>query len=496
MHEKLFGSGTGQMHGWALKYMAGIFFMTLLLMFSAYAHGAEEITDANITLAVDRQLAHDQNIPANLITTSTANGVVTLTGAVDNLLAKERSEKIAATVKGVRSVINLITVLPFPSRTDEEIKYDIIRKLLADPVTEADEIKVQVKDGVATLSGVVDSYQEGVLAGKVAEGVDGVVELQNDLTFIPKEDRSDTEIQTEIRDRFYWDVWVNDAAFRIEVHKGEVKISGTARSVEEMNRVEYLAWVAGVKSVDTSNVEVDWSKGKSMVRDREPEEPSDSDIRKAVTAAFTYDPRLSSSTFEVLVENGFVTLTGTAATILEKNAAGDDARDTEGVLRVKNMIKVQPPNRISDEDIRKSVEAAYKNSPYVTESQVDVSVVLGRVYLNGTVESFFEKDKAGELAAKQKGVVDVQNNLAVYKGKPGSEDWEILEDIRTELWWSPFVDAKKVKVSVKNGVAYLSGEVDTLNEKAAAEKNAYEGGAKAVINNLTVKDIPYYTTDD
>lgn len=496
MYGRMCSSQSGRVKRLSLKTVPALFFMFLLLLVFAFPTAAKELTDANITLAVDRQLAYDQNIPSHLITVSTMNGVVTLTGIVDNLLAKERSEKIAATVKGVRSVVNLITVLPIPKRSDEKIKDDITEKLLLDPATSAYEIDVQVKDGVVTLSGNVDSYQEGVLSGEVAKGVDGVVALRNNITFTPKENRPDKEIKAEIQERFYWDVWIHAAAFDVEVHTGEVRISGTARSVKEIDRVKYFSWVAGVKSVDTSGVKVDWSKGNTMLRDQEPVVKKDADIREAVKEAFKYDPRLTASEFKVMVENGMVTLTGTAATILEKNAAENDAMETAGVWRVKNMIKVQPASRITDEEIRKSVEKAFENNKYVTASQVDVSVVLGRVYLNGTVESFFEKDKAAELAAKQKGVVDVKNNIAVYQGKPGSKDREILEDIRTELWWSPFVDEKKVKVSVENGVAYLSGEVGTIKERMAAEENAYEGGAKTVINNLTVKDIPYYATDE
>ena len=41
----------------------------------------------------------------------------------------------------------------------------------------------------------------------------------------------------------------------------------------------------------------------------------------------------------------------------------------------------------------------------------------------------------------------------------------------------------------------LTGNVETLSERKAAEDNAYEGGAKNVINNLTVSYRhygPYY----
>jgi len=466
--------------------------LLIVSLFLIIAADAEPISDAKISMAVDTQLQHDVNIPAHLISTSTENGVVTLSGVVDNLLAKERSQKIAETVKGVRSVLNLINVMPYPKRSDEDIKNDIIMRLVNDPTSVAYEIKVEVNNGIVTLSGKVDSYQEGVLAGLIAKGVNGVVALQNNITFVSKEDRPDWEIKAEITDRLKWDVWVNQDAFQVEVKEGKVSLTGTARSIEEMNRASFLAWVGGVKSVDTTGVEVDWDKGNALVREEMPVIQDDHKIKKAIKTAFSYDPRLATNNIDVIVEKGFVTLTGPANSLLEKNAAENDAEDTVGVLRVKNLIKVRPPNKVADKEIVKSVRDAFAVNPYVTEDQVRVTVLQGRVFLSGTVESFFEKNKAGELASRQKGVVAVDNNITVYMGLPYSEDWEILQDIKSELWWSPFVDEKKIEVSVKDGIAYLSGEVDDINERDAAAKNAFEGGAKEVINYLKVKDNPYY----
>jgi osmotically-inducible protein OsmY len=69
-------------------------------------------------------------------------------------------------------------------------------------------------------------------------------------------------------------------------------------------------------------------------------------------------------------------------------------------------------------------------------------------------------------------------------------DETILKDIDSELWWSPFVDADEVNVSVDDGVATLEGTVDTWSERLSAAENAFEGGAIKVINRLEVKFGP------
>jgi hypothetical protein len=55
-----------------------------------------------ITLAVETALVNESGVPAHLIDVNTRDGVVTLSGWVDNLLAKERAGEIAESIKGVR----------------------------------------------------------------------------------------------------------------------------------------------------------------------------------------------------------------------------------------------------------------------------------------------------------------------------------------------------------------------------------------------------------
>ena len=73
------------------------------------------------------------------------------------------------------------------------------------------------------------------------------------------------------------------------------------------------------------------------------------------------------------------------------------------------------------------------------------------------------------------------DNLWVWK-----PDWEIREDVKDQLWWSPFADEDDINVSVNDGVVTLSGTVDSWSEHDDAEKNAFQGGAKDVTNSLVV----------
>lgn len=114
---------------------------------------------------------------------------------------------------------------------------------------------------------------------------------------------------------------------------------------------------------------------------------------------------------------------------------------------------------------------------------------------------------SGDAAIRARGALAVDNNLTVdyeqlayevyfYDWDPTVYDYdyaiasktdaEIAEDIGDELYWSPFVDREEVTVAVNNGVATLTGNVDTWNERNQATEEAYEGGAMSVVNQLDV----------
>jgi osmotically-inducible protein OsmY len=131
----------------------------------------------------------------------------------------------------------------------------------------------------------------------------------------------------------------------------------------------------------------------------------------------------------------------------------------------------------------------------VNRLEINISAAAGRVYLSGDVTTSLEKKEAGRVAENVKGVTKVINNINYPNTWNWKSDKEISENVKDQLFWSPFVDEDQVNVSVLNGVVTLTGNVETLSERLAAEENAYEGGAKKVKNNLTVNYRyygPYY----
>jgi len=513
---------TGKSENSKIKYLA-VLFMTVLCIYFTYSTivyaQQDEIDDSEITLAVSDAVFEDEGVSGFLVDVTTNDGIVTLTGTVNNILAKDRAAKLAKTVKGVRAVINEIDVAPIDIN-NSRLASNIRAALVLDPATEEWEVDVAVDNGEVVLTGEVDSWQEKQLAGMVVKGVRGVTEVDNKIEIEYDTQRSDSEIENEVQKVLRRDAYVDDALIDVAVDDDTVMLSGHVGSAAEKDRAITDSWVPGVKGVKADDLTVEsWAREERFRKDKYIDKSNDK-LEMAVSDAMLYDPRVESFDIGVRAEEGVVTLTGTVDNLKAKRAAANDARNTVGVWSVKNYIKIRPIQALSDSTIEQNVENSLIEDPYVNRFDINVNVNNGLAILNGTVDTYFEKAQADNVASTVRGVVNVDNNLEVEDGddmltydpyvnyhwyvydydwyqkpesfRPIMSDWEIEEEINDELWWSPFVDSDEVNVSVENGVATLTGTVDTWYEREAATENALEGGAVTVDNDLTVVYGPAY----
>ena len=90
---------------------------------------------------------------------------------------------------------------------------------------------------------------------------------------------------------------------------------------------------------------------------------------------------------------------------------------------------------------------------------------------SATYEPYFDYDYGYDAGT------DYELPLHPDDDPPYESDLSIHEDIRDELYWSPYVDSEDITVEVEDGIATLSGEVDSYDEYLDARINAYEGGA-------------------
>jgi hyperosmotically inducible protein len=128
---------------------------------------------------------------------------------------------------------------------------------------------------------------------------------------------------------------------------------------------------------------------------------------------------VSTSKLNVDTVKGVVTLHGTVPSEAQKEKAGQVARGIEGVKEVKNLLQVVPSSQQSaversDDQIKESVERAFKANRRVNDSGVKVaSVNKGVVLLAGKTKSLEAHLESIQVAAAVRGVRRVSTEVRV-----------------------------------------------------------------------------------
>jgi osmotically-inducible protein OsmY len=187
-----------------------------------------------------------------------SDGVVTLTGVVEDKTDRALAEDTVENLPGVVSVDNKIEVKPEVSvHSDAWIALKIRGELLVKANVSASATKVDVKDGAVTLSGNADNMAQKELTEAYAKDIDGVKSVRNDLVVeVPtgeataKEVIDDASITTQVKYALLSHRSTSAIATRVSTDNAVVSISGIAGSEAEKALVTKLAQdTRGVKSV-------------------------------------------------------------------------------------------------------------------------------------------------------------------------------------------------------------------------------------------------------
>jgi osmotically-inducible protein OsmY len=446
------------------------------------------LPDADIAQAIERHFQDEALLRSKQVKVAVTQGIATISGTVDNLLAKERALHVAETIKGVRSVIDQVAVTP-SARTDQQIKSDVVRALHDDVATRPYPIGITVTDGKVNLSGTADSWQQKYIFADVAKEVPGVTALDNAVAVhYAGVVRPDSEILADVKNRIGNDVWLDGDILGVTVTAHTVYVSGSVGSVAQKRRADSDGWVAGVEGVDDRGIMVDWFAERDQ-RDLARDYPlkSDAQIQQAVRDAFQLDPRLKTLVPQVAVHDGSIVLSGIVAGAKARLAAEADARDTVGAWSVRDEVVVPPGGAPTDDDISKAIKRLFADDELLSDGKsIQVSTAHGNVVLTGIVTSNLGRMDAIADVGRVPGVAEVDDHLVVQRSPE-----EIKASIDDRLSWDPMVESDLVSVAVApNGDATLRGTVNDWSEIKAATQDALRGGATRVINVLKLKNHP------
>ncbi|WP_454061454.1 BON domain-containing protein [Candidatus Nitrospira salsa] len=209
-------------------------------------------SDAEIKETLLLAYAYDPRVSVFNPTIDVRHGMVTLTGVVDNLKAKQAAEDVAKYTRGVLWVKNFLKVRPNNPIEDDALKRKVEMALHEDAFINRFLVNVSVRDGVVVLRGSVESHFQKNHAQDVVSGVKGVIAVKDKLlveeTWIWK---PDSVIQREIESELWWSPFVDHDDISVKVKAGVATLSGTVENYFEYKTALENAREGGARRVET-----------------------------------------------------------------------------------------------------------------------------------------------------------------------------------------------------------------------------------------------------
>jgi hyperosmotically inducible protein len=230
----------------------------LLLTASPLALFASSATDRKIEDAAKASYNY-RTVLQDHVKVAAKDGIVTLTGTVEDKDDKALAQDTVENLPGVEGVRNDIIVKPIaPEHSDTWIAFKVRSCLLVKANVSAASTKVAVKDGVVTLTGTADNVAQKELTAVYAAEIDHVKSVQNDIVVKAEpatgptmgDKIDDASITAQVKYSLLSHKGTSALKTKVTTIDGVIVISGEAKSDAEKSLVTKLAeGVRGNKSV-------------------------------------------------------------------------------------------------------------------------------------------------------------------------------------------------------------------------------------------------------
>ena len=220
-------------------------------------------------------------------------------------------------------------------RYDQQIQQAASQKI--HEAKQLQSVRPSVEDGIVTLTGRVDLYQDKLDAAKKVKKLANVNGVRNDIG-VAGETVPDSQLQQKLAKKLAYDrVGYYDNAFNylaIAVKDGVVTVTGdTYNDVARDSALAIIARAPGVKDVVNEARVLPTSIFDDNLRVR----TARVIYRDSVLGRYATDP---VDPIRIVVENGHVTLYGTVQSTMDKNIAGIRAGSVPGAFSVENKLVV------------------------------------------------------------------------------------------------------------------------------------------------------------
>lgn len=214
-------------------------------------------------------------------------------------------------------------------KTDAQLKQDVAAELEWDPLIDAARIGVEVKGGVVTLAGHLDSYPQKLAAERAAQRVAGVkaVAVEIDVRIPGSSQRTDGDIASAASDALRWNALVPGDRVQLKVEDGWITLGGE------------LDWAYQRSAAETAVRDLVGVRGVFNRIELKPK-VSAANVKTKIEAALQRAAHFDADAITVNVEGGKVVLKGRVHSHAERRIVEDATWAAPGVTSVVDQILI------------------------------------------------------------------------------------------------------------------------------------------------------------
>lgn len=209
-------------------------------------------------------------------------------------------------------------------------------------------------------------------------------------------------LQESVETELSWDPRLDATSIGVSANDGVITLSGSVATYAEKLDAEQTALrVRGVHGLaENINVRPFGDVGLN-----------DDEIAKRAISSLEWDVMVPDKSIQLVVEDGYVTLTGEVDWDFQRAAAARAIHRLYGVRQITNNITLK--NRIQPEDVHKLIKDALERQGQIEAGNIKISIDGGKVNLTGHVKSWPERSIIERAAWAAPGVYAVNDQTIV-----------------------------------------------------------------------------------
>lgn len=213
---------------------------------------------------------------------------------------------------------------------------------------------------------------------------------------------NDQQLRHDIEAELDWDSRFDSRQIGVAVKNGVVALSGHVGSYAEKRAAEEAAQsVTGVRAV-ANDILIELPSTARR---------TDAELAESVIAALQSNVSVPAERIQAFVRDGWVTLEGEVAMWYQKSAAEAALASLTGIKGVSNNIGINAQASVGE--VKDKIEDAFRRRARLDANNITVTANGGTVTLEGTVQTWGERQAAESAAWQAPGVSQVIDKVIV-----------------------------------------------------------------------------------